>query len=218
MNLDDYLNNSITSFGDGELPAKVIPFMDYGNIAGRLVEIYGKFSSGKTTLLYEQIKNWMDNFSILYIETEYKFDKAYAQYRIGDLSNFIYKQSNNPEEVIDICKAAIGVMDIVIIDSFTALNVDYFTGLSCLLTLFEKLMYSQTALVGANQIRTNINKHKDCSWADNYFSDIASLRIEMKHLKSIKDDWEHIGKKVRGTPTKNILSNNYKPLEMEIVE
>jgi RecA/RadA recombinase len=217
MSLEDYLNNSIAGFGDGKQPTKVIPFLDYGNIAGRLVEIYGKHSSGKTTLLYEQIKNWLNDFTILYIETEYKFDKLYAQKRIGDLSGFLYKQSNDAPEVIDICSSAIGTVDIIIIDSFTALNVDYFTALSYLLTLFEKVMYSQTALIGSNQIRTNISKGKDTDWASNYFSDVAALRLEMKHVKSLKDDWEHIGKRVKGTLVKNILSNNYQPIEMDIL-
>lgn len=217
MSLDDYLNNSIAGFGDGKLPSKVIPFIDYGNIAGRLVEVYGKHSSGKTTLLYGQIKKWLNDYTILYIETEYKFDKLYAQKRIGDLSSFLFKQSNDPIEVIDICHSAIGTVDIIIIDSFTALNVDYFTALSCLLTLFQELMNSQTAIIGANQIRTNIQQHKDTSWADGYFSDIAAIRLEMKHVKSLKDDWEHIGKRVKGTPVKNILSNNYQPIEMDIL-
>ena len=206
---------------------------------GRVVEIYGPESSGKTTLALHAIAEAQKKGGIAaFIDAEHALDPVYAKNLGVDIDELWVSQPDNGEQALDIAESLIrsGAVDIIVIDSVAALTPqaeiegdmgDAHVGLQARLMsqalrkLTGTLAKGKTILVFINQIRMKIGVmfgNPETTTGGNALKFYASVRLEVRKVETIeRGDDEAIGNKVRVKVVKNKVAPPFRKVEMEIM-
>ncbi|HEX5743438.1 MAG TPA: recombinase RecA [Flavobacteriaceae bacterium] len=195
---------------------------------GRVIEIYGPESSGKTTLTLHAIAEAQKNGGIAaFIDAEHAFDRFYAQKLGIDVDNLIISQPDNGEQALEITENLIrsGAIDIVVIDSVAALTPkseiegemgDSKMGLharlmsQALRKLTATISKTNCTVIFINQLREKIGVmfgNPETTTGGNALKFYASVRLDIRKKSQIKD-----GEKIIGTGTKvKVVKNKVAP-------
>lgn len=210
-----------------------------GYPVGRVVEIYGPESSGKTTLALHAIAQAQKKGGICaFIDAEHALDRAHAG-RLGiDVENLIISQPDYGEQALDIAEMLVrsGAIDLIVIDSVAALVPkaelegdmgDTHVGLQARLMsqalrkLTPVVHKSKTVLIFINQIRHTINSmpfaNKETTTGGNALKFYASLRIDVRKIASLKKNEEHFGNRISVKIVKNKVAPPFKRVELDLL-
>ncbi len=183
--MDDLENNFLKSNKNREIMVKDKSIHNLlGDLFyGKVIEIYGTESSGKSTFLYYLISQIEGN--CLFIDTEFSFDREYVKKYI-DLSNIIVCQENNPDklQIIIDNMIKIGVINIICIDSLTGINYQDFVQVE---KFFFKILIlakqKDFLIILTNQMRTNIMTRKIIAFGSKKIKKNYFIRLETKKNK-----------------------------------
>jgi len=206
---------------------------------GRIIEIYGPESSGKTTLALHAIAEAQKLGGIAaFIDAEHALDPIYAKNLGVNTDELWVSQPDNGEQALEITESLVrsGAVDIIVIDSVAALTPqaeiegdmgDAHVGLQARLMsqalrkLTGTLSKSKTILVFINQIRMKIGVmfgNPETTTGGNALKFYSSIRLEVRRIETIeKGDEEAIGNKVRVKVVKNKVSPPFRRVELEIM-
>ena len=205
---------------------------------GRIVEIYGPESSGKTTLALHSIAEAQKTGGIAaFIDAEHAFDALYAR-RLGvDVDNLLVSQPDTGEQALDICETLVrsGAVDIIVVDSVAALVPqaeingemgDSHMGLQARLMsqalrkLTGIVSRSHCCLIFINQLRMKIGVmfgNPETTTGGNALKFYASVRLDIRKVASLKEGEEVVGNRTRVKVVKNKLAAPFKQCEFDIL-
>jgi recombination protein RecA len=227
MRLGDSAIVEVESISSGSLGLDIALGVG-GYPRGRVIEIYGPESSGKTTLTLHAIAEAQKNGGIAaFIDAEHAFDRFYAQKLGIDVDNLIISQPDNGEQALEITENLIrsGAIDIVVIDSVAALTPkseiegemgDSKMGLharlmsQALRKLTATISKTNCTVIFINQLREKIGVmfgNPETTTGGNALKFYASVRLDIRKKSQIKD-----GEKIIGTGTKvKVVKNKVAP-------
>jgi recombination protein RecA len=205
---------------------------------GRVVEIYGPESSGKTTLSLHAIAEAQKQGGIAaFIDAEHAFDRAYAQALGVDLDNLLISQPDNGEQALEIAEQLIRstAIDIVVIDSVAALVPkaelegdmgDSKMGLQARLMsqalrkLTGVISKTQCTCIFINQLRDKIGVmfgSPETTTGGNALKFYSSVRLDIRRIGAIKDGDKITGNRTRVSVKKNKLAPPFRQVEFDIM-
>ena len=205
---------------------------------GRITEIYGPESSGKTTVALHVIAEAQKmGGTAAFIDAEHALDPIYAENLGVDLDELYVSQPDSGEQALDICDELIqsNAFDIIVIDSVAALAPkaeldgemgDNFIGLQARLMsqamrkLAGVINKSNTCVIFINQLRDKVGVmfgSPETTAGGKALKFYASIRLDVRRIDSIKDGSEIIGNRTRIKIVKNKLASPYKSADFDII-